>query len=57
LTLSVLRAGLSASGAEPFLHDITIGAVLLVVAVSDGRLFMTRAKTLQRWFADRSTPV
>jgi ribose/xylose/arabinose/galactoside ABC-type transport system permease subunit len=57
LTLSVLRSGLNASGAEPFLHDITIGAVLLVVAVSDGRLFMTRAKALQRWFADRSTPV
>lgn len=57
LTLSVLRSGLNASGAEPFLHDITIGAVLMIVAVWDGRSFAVRAKALRRWFANLSTPV
>lgn len=57
LTLSMLRSGLNASGAQPFLHDIAIGAVLLVVAVSDGRFFMTRAKALQKWLVNRNIPL
>jgi ribose/xylose/arabinose/galactoside ABC-type transport system permease subunit len=47
LTLAVLRSGLNAVGAPPFVNDITMGAVLLVVAVLDGpylarRLIATR---------------
>ena len=36
LTLAVLRSGLNAVGAPPFVNDITMGAVLLTVAVLDG---------------------
>src|SRR5262249_21072645 len=36
LTLAVLRSGLNAVGAPPFVNDIVMGAVLLTVAVLDG---------------------
>jgi ribose/xylose/arabinose/galactoside ABC-type transport system permease subunit len=36
LTLAVLRSGLNAVGAPPFVNDIAMGAVLLTVAVLDG---------------------
>ncbi len=36
LTLAVLRSGLNAVGAPPFVNDIAMGAVLLMVAVLDG---------------------
>ena len=47
LTLAVLRSGLNAVGAPPFVNDIAMGAVLLAVAVLDGpylarRLIVTR---------------
>jgi ribose/xylose/arabinose/galactoside ABC-type transport system permease subunit len=47
LTLAVLRSGLNAVGAPPFVNDITMGAVLLTVAILDGpylarRLLMAR---------------
>ena len=35
LILGVLRAGLNALGAPPFAHDISMGAVLLLVAIVD----------------------
>jgi ribose/xylose/arabinose/galactoside ABC-type transport system permease subunit len=35
LTLAVLRSGLNAVGAPPFVNDITMGAVLLMVAFLD----------------------
>jgi ribose/xylose/arabinose/galactoside ABC-type transport system permease subunit len=36
LTLAVLRSGLNAVGAPPFVNDITMGVVLLAVATLDG---------------------
>ena len=35
LMLGVLRAGLNALGAPPFAHDMSMGAVLLTVAILD----------------------
>jgi ribose/xylose/arabinose/galactoside ABC-type transport system permease subunit len=48
LVLCVLRSGLTAIGAPPFVHDIATGAVLLIVALMDSaeldrRLFPLRA--------------
>ena len=36
LTLGLLRAGLNALGAPPFINDIALGAILLAVGVLDG---------------------
>jgi ribose/xylose/arabinose/galactoside ABC-type transport system permease subunit len=49
LTLAVLRSGLNAVGAPPFVNDITMATVLLTVAVLDGpylarRLILVRQR-------------
>ena len=41
LTLTVLRAGLNAMAAPPFLHDMATGFILLLVAISDAP-YLTR---------------
>ena len=42
LVLSVLRSGLNALGASPYVHEIVTGAVLLTVAILDGPALMRR---------------
>jgi hypothetical protein len=47
--LAVLRSGLNAVGAPPFVNDITMATVLLTVAVLDGpylarRLILVRQR-------------
>jgi ribose/xylose/arabinose/galactoside ABC-type transport system permease subunit len=49
LTLAVLRSGLNAVGAPPFVNDITMGAVLLTVAVLDGPYLARRLMSARRW--------
>jgi ribose/xylose/arabinose/galactoside ABC-type transport system permease subunit len=48
LTLAVLRSGLNAVGAPPFVNDITMGAVLLTVAVLDGPYLARRLISARR---------
>jgi ribose transport system permease protein len=48
LTLAVLRSGLNAVGAPPFVNDITMGAVLLTVAVLDGPYLTRRLISARR---------
>ena len=42
LVLSVLRAGVNAIGAPPFVNDLAIGTILLAVAIADGPELMRR---------------
>jgi ribose transport system permease protein len=49
LTLAVLRSGLNAVGAPPFVNDITMGGVLLVVAFLDGPYLARRLTVARRW--------
>jgi ribose/xylose/arabinose/galactoside ABC-type transport system permease subunit len=49
LSLAVLRAGLNAVGAPPFVNDVTMGAVLLVVAFLDGPYLARRLTAARRW--------
>ena len=53
LTLAVLRSGLNAVGAPPFVNDITMGAVLLTVAVLDGPYLARRLIVARRAGAGR----
>jgi ribose/xylose/arabinose/galactoside ABC-type transport system permease subunit len=53
LTLAVLRSGLNAVGAPPFVNDITMGAVLLTVAVLDGP-YLARRLIIARRLAHRT---
>lgn len=55
LTLAVLRSGLNAVGAPPFVNDITMGAVLLMVAVLDGPYLARRLLPVRRWFCRGTT--
>jgi ribose/xylose/arabinose/galactoside ABC-type transport system permease subunit len=48
LTLAVLRSGLNAVGAPPFVNDITMGTVLLAVAVLDGPYLARRLIVVRR---------
>jgi ribose/xylose/arabinose/galactoside ABC-type transport system permease subunit len=48
LTLAVLRSGLNAVGAPPFVNDITMGAVLLAVAFLDGPYLNRRLILMRR---------
>ena len=50
LTLAVLRSGLNAVGAPPFVNDITLGAVLLSVAVLDGPYLARRLIAARQWW-------
>jgi ribose/xylose/arabinose/galactoside ABC-type transport system permease subunit len=49
LTLAVLRSGLNAVGAPPFVNDIAMGVVLLIVAVLDGPHLARRLIVGRRW--------
>ena len=51
LTLAVLRSGLNAVGAPPFVNDITIGAILLTVAILDAPYLARRLIGPRRWLA------
>jgi ribose transport system permease protein len=55
LTLAVLRSGLNAVGAPPFVNDITMGAVLLMVAVLDGPYLARRLLPVRRRFCRGTT--
>jgi ribose/xylose/arabinose/galactoside ABC-type transport system permease subunit len=48
LTLAVLRSGLNAVGAPPFVNDIAMGAVLVTVAVLDGPYLTRRLISMRR---------
>jgi ribose/xylose/arabinose/galactoside ABC-type transport system permease subunit len=47
LTLSVLRTGLNALGAPPFVNDIAMGAVLMAVSLIDSPLLARRLARLR----------
>jgi ribose/xylose/arabinose/galactoside ABC-type transport system permease subunit len=55
LTLAVLRSGLNSVGAPPFVNDITMGAVLLMVAVLDGPYLARRLLPVRRRFCRGTT--
>jgi ribose/xylose/arabinose/galactoside ABC-type transport system permease subunit len=48
LVLGVLRAGLNAIGAQPYVNEITMGAVLMTVAIADGPYLMRRIRMATR---------
>jgi ribose/xylose/arabinose/galactoside ABC-type transport system permease subunit len=48
LTLAVLRSGLNAVGAPPFVNDIAMGTVLLAVAILDGPYLARRLIVVRR---------
>jgi ribose/xylose/arabinose/galactoside ABC-type transport system permease subunit len=48
LSLALLRAGLNAIGAPPYVNEIAMGAILLVVAVVDGAYLARRLAWLRR---------
>jgi ribose/xylose/arabinose/galactoside ABC-type transport system permease subunit len=48
LTLAVLRSGLNAVGAPPFVNDIAMGTVLLAVAILDGPYLARRLLVVRR---------
>jgi ribose/xylose/arabinose/galactoside ABC-type transport system permease subunit len=48
LVLGVLRAGLNAIGAQPYVNEITMGAVLMTVALADGPYLMRRIRMATR---------
>ncbi|MDF2115853.1 ABC transporter permease [Roseiarcaceae bacterium H3SJ34-1] len=59
LMLGVLRAGLNALGAPPFAHDMSMGAVLLAVAILDApgiRAHFERLQTLTRSRTETQAP-
>jgi ribose/xylose/arabinose/galactoside ABC-type transport system permease subunit len=47
LTLAVLHAGLNAIGAPPYVNNIAMGAILLVVAILDGPYLLRRLRRLR----------
>jgi ribose/xylose/arabinose/galactoside ABC-type transport system permease subunit len=49
LTLAVLRSGLNAVGAPPYVNDIAMGAVLLAVALLDAPYLARRMIVVRRW--------
>ncbi|MCB5362590.1 ABC transporter permease [Pusillimonas sp. CC-YST705] len=52
LVLCVLRTGLTALGAAPFVHDVVTGLVLLIVAIIDGahlRMRMYQLRQAMPW--------
>lgn len=53
LTLAVLRSGLNAVGAPPFLHHVATGVILLAVAVLDGPDLLRRLQGLRALMAVR----
>lgn len=53
LVLSVLRAGVNAIGAPPFVNDLAIGLILLAVAIADGPEFVRRMIEIRRGGTNR----
>jgi len=51
LSLAVLRAGFNAVGAPPYVNEVAMGAILLIVAVLDGPYLTRRLHGLVRWRA------
>lgn len=49
LVLCLLRSGLNAVGASPHMQNIATGAVLIVVAISDGPALARRANDFRKW--------
>src|SRR5215467_5297491 len=49
MTLAVLRSGLNAVGAPPFVNDVAMGVVLLTVAILDGPHLARRLIGRRRW--------
>ena len=47
LVLGVLRSGLNAIGAPPYANEVSMGAVLMVVAIADGPYLMRRLRQLR----------
>jgi ribose/xylose/arabinose/galactoside ABC-type transport system permease subunit len=52
LTLAVLRAGFNAIGAPPYVNEVAMGGILLLVAALDGPYLVRRVSALVRWRAD-----
>ncbi|MGZ3352429.1 MAG: hypothetical protein ACXU89_26200, partial [Xanthobacteraceae bacterium] len=48
LSLAVLRAGFNAVGAPPYVNEVAMGAILLIVAVLDGPYLARRLHWLVR---------
>lgn len=48
LVLSVLRAGSNAVGAPPFVNELTIGAILMAVAIAEGPYLFRRLLEMRR---------
>jgi ribose/xylose/arabinose/galactoside ABC-type transport system permease subunit len=48
LSLAVLRAGFNAVGAPPYVNEVAMGAILLIVAVLDGPYLTRRLHWLVR---------
>jgi ribose/xylose/arabinose/galactoside ABC-type transport system permease subunit len=51
LSLAVLRAGFNAVGAPPYVNEVAMGAILLIVAVLDGPYLTRRLHGFVRWRA------
>jgi ribose/xylose/arabinose/galactoside ABC-type transport system permease subunit len=48
LTLGVIHAGLNAIGVPPYVDEVTMGAILLMVAIADGPYLLRRARQMRR---------
>lgn len=48
LTLGVIHAGLNAIGVPPYVDEVTMGAILLVVAIADGPYLLRRVRGIAR---------
>ena len=53
LVLAMLRAGFNALGTPPFVNDISMGIILLLVAITDGAWSWRRLSQFRRWLAAR----
>jgi ribose/xylose/arabinose/galactoside ABC-type transport system permease subunit len=51
IALGMLRAGFNALGTPPFINDISMGIILLLVAVTDGAWSWRRLSQFRRWLA------
>jgi ribose/xylose/arabinose/galactoside ABC-type transport system permease subunit len=50
ITLSLLRSGLNALGAPPFINDVALGLILLVVAIADAPYLLRRLGAARGWW-------
>jgi ribose/xylose/arabinose/galactoside ABC-type transport system permease subunit len=54
LALGMLRAGFNALGAPPFVNDISMGSILMLVAITDGAWSWRRLSQFRRWLSARN---